>query len=54
MAHLTISLRPPLHTFILIVDFQDMEMECLKTHSAVLSEIGLALLKAVSSHRGLT
>jgi len=29
-------------------------MECLKTHSTVLAEIGLALLKFVSSHRGLT
>jgi len=29
-------------------------MECLKTHSIVLAEIGLALLKFVSSHRGLT
>lgn len=33
---------------------QDLEMECLKTHSTVLAEIGLALLKFVSSHRGLT
>ncbi len=29
-------------------------MECLKTQSMVLAEIGLALLKFVSSHRGLT
>jgi hypothetical protein len=29
-------------------------MECLKHHSTVLPEIGLALLKFVSSHRGLT
>ena len=29
-------------------------MECLKSHSTVLPEIGLALLKFVSSHRGLT
>jgi hypothetical protein len=29
-------------------------MECMKTHSTVLAEIGLALLKFVSSHRGLT
>lgn len=29
-------------------------MECLKTSSSILSEIGLALLKFVSSHRGLT
>lgn len=33
---------------------QDLEMECLKSHSTVLAEIGLALLKFVSSHRGLT
>ena len=33
---------------------QELEMECLKTHSTVLPEIGLALLKFVSSHRGLT
>ena len=33
---------------------QDLEMECLKSHSTVLPEIGLALLKFVSSHRGLT
>jgi hypothetical protein len=29
-------------------------MECLKSHSTLLPEIGLALLKFVSSHRGLT
>ena len=29
-------------------------MECLKPHSTKLQEIGLALLKFVSSHRGLT
>lgn len=29
-------------------------MECLKSTSTVLPEIGLALLKFVSSHRGLT
>jgi hypothetical protein len=29
-------------------------MECMKTHSTVLSDVGLALLKFVSSHRGLT
>lgn len=29
-------------------------MECLKPESTVLPEIGLALLKFVSSHRGLT
>lgn len=34
---------------------QDVEAECLKPiHSQKLSEIGLALLKFVSSHRGLT
>jgi len=34
---------------------QNMEAECLKpTHSERLSEIGLALLKYVSSHKGLT
>ncbi|KAI9842168.1 MAG: hypothetical protein M1838_003248 [Thelocarpon superellum] len=37
------------------VDIEDLEQECLKPgHSARLSEIGLALLKFVSSHRGLT
>lgn len=29
-------------------------MECMKSHSTVLADIGLALLKFVSSHRGLT
>lgn len=29
-------------------------MECLRSHSTVIPEIGLALLKFVSSHRGLT
>jgi hypothetical protein len=33
---------------------KDLEMECMKSHSTVLSDIGLALLKFVSSHRGLT
>ena len=34
---------------------QDLETECLKPEpSQVLSDIGLALLKYVSSHRGLT
>jgi len=33
---------------------QDLEMECLKTYSTLLPEMGLALLKFVSSHRGLT
>lgn len=36
------------------LDVEDIEMECLKSHSTVLPEIGLALLKFVSSHRGLT
>ncbi|KAG9244811.1 hypothetical protein BJ878DRAFT_396260, partial [Calycina marina] len=35
-------------------DIEELEMECLKPHSPVLPEIGLALLKFVSSHRGLT
>ncbi|KAH6678388.1 hypothetical protein B0J14DRAFT_321330 [Halenospora varia] len=36
------------------LDIEDLEMECMKPHSTVLPEIGLALLKFVSSHRGLT
>ncbi|KAL2067363.1 hypothetical protein VTL71DRAFT_1788 [Oculimacula yallundae] len=36
------------------LDIEDLEMECLKPNSTVLAEIGLALLKFVSSHRGLT
>lgn len=36
------------------LDIEDLEMECLKHQSTVLPEIGLALLKFVSSHRGLT
>ncbi|KIN01952.1 hypothetical protein OIDMADRAFT_103201 [Oidiodendron maius Zn] len=36
------------------LDVEDLEMECLKSRSTVLPEIGLALLKFVSSHRGLT
>lgn len=36
------------------LDIEDLEMEFLKSHSTVLPEIGLALLKFVSSHRGLT
>ncbi|KAH8592490.1 hypothetical protein B0O99DRAFT_485629, partial [Bisporella sp. PMI_857] len=35
-------------------DIEELEMECLKSNSPVLPEIGLALLKFVSSHRGLT
>jgi hypothetical protein len=48
----TPALAGSLRTAILI--FQELEMECLKTHSTVLAETGLALLKFVSSHRGLT
>lgn len=33
---------------------QDMETECLKPNSTILNDIGLGLLKLVSSHRGLT
>ncbi|CZR60907.1 related to nasopharyngeal carcinoma susceptibility protein LZ16 [Phialocephala subalpina] len=36
------------------LDVEELEMECLKHNSTVLPEIGLALLKYVSSHRGLT
>ncbi|TAQ88317.1 hypothetical protein B7494_g3340 [Chlorociboria aeruginascens] len=36
------------------LDIEELEMECLKSDSTVLPEIGLALLKFVSSHRGLT
>ncbi|TVY50113.1 Cat eye syndrome critical region protein-like protein [Lachnellula occidentalis] len=36
------------------LDIEDLEMECLKPNSTILPEIGLALLKFVSSHRGLT
>ncbi|KAE8453803.1 hypothetical protein EG329_009315 [Mollisiaceae sp. DMI_Dod_QoI] len=36
------------------LDIEELEMECLKQNSTVLPEIGLALLKYVSSHRGLT
>ncbi|KAI1206424.1 uncharacterized protein F4807DRAFT_453393 [Annulohypoxylon truncatum] len=36
------------------IDIDDLETECLKPRSAVLVNIGLALLKFVSSHRGLT
>ncbi|KUJ20385.1 uncharacterized protein LY89DRAFT_552514, partial [Mollisia scopiformis] len=35
-------------------DIEDFEMECLKHNSTLLPEIGLAILKYVSSHRGLT
>ncbi|KAJ2989268.1 hypothetical protein NUW58_g3555 [Xylaria curta] len=36
------------------LDIEDLEAECLKPQSTVLVDIGLALLKFVSSHRGLT
>ncbi|KAI9761604.1 MAG: hypothetical protein M1835_008148 [Candelina submexicana] len=37
------------------LDIEDLEKECLKSgHSDKLAELGLALLKFVSSHRGLT
>ncbi|KAI2472203.1 hypothetical protein F4781DRAFT_33112 [Annulohypoxylon bovei var. microspora] len=36
------------------IDVDDLETECLKPRSTVLVDIGLALLKFVSSHRGLT
>lgn len=36
------------------LDIEDLEAECLKHHSMVLQEIGLSLLKHLSSHRGLT
>ncbi|KAI0398457.1 hypothetical protein F5Y17DRAFT_4489 [Xylariaceae sp. FL0594] len=35
-------------------DIEDLEAECLKRQSTLLVDIGLALLKFVSSHRGLT
>ncbi|KAI1005583.1 hypothetical protein K3495_g2635 [Podosphaera aphanis] len=36
------------------LDIEEIEAECLKPSSTVLSALGLALLKYVSSHRGLT
>ncbi|KAI0404916.1 hypothetical protein F4802DRAFT_564721 [Xylaria palmicola] len=36
------------------IDVDDLEAECLKPVSSVLVDIGLALLRFVSSHRGLT
>lgn len=33
---------------------QDLETECLKHGSMALQEIGLSMLKHISSHRGLT
>lgn len=36
------------------IDIEDIEMECLKPSSPLLSDIALAILKLISSHRGLT
>ncbi|KAK1688157.1 hypothetical protein BDP55DRAFT_726556 [Colletotrichum godetiae] len=36
------------------LDTEDIETECLKPNAPVLQDIGLSLLKFVSSHRGLT
>ncbi|KAH8675333.1 hypothetical protein BX600DRAFT_452448 [Xylariales sp. PMI_506] len=36
------------------IDIDVLETECLKPSSSILADIGLALLKFVSSHRGLT
>ncbi|KAJ0167468.1 Cat eye syndrome critical region protein 2 [Colletotrichum tanaceti] len=36
------------------LDTEDIEAECLKPNAPVLQDIGLALLKFISSHRGLT
>ncbi|KAI3554762.1 PHD-finger domain-containing protein [Colletotrichum abscissum] len=36
------------------LDTEDIETDCLKPNAPVLQDIGLALLKFVSSHRGLT
>ncbi|KAM3505839.1 hypothetical protein MY11210_007799 [Beauveria gryllotalpidicola] len=36
------------------LEIEDIEKECLKSSSTILSDIALALLKLVSSHRGLT
>ncbi|KAF4490223.1 nasopharyngeal carcinoma susceptibility LZ16 [Fusarium agapanthi] len=36
------------------IDVEEIETECLKPNSSVLPDIALALLKLVSSHRGLT
>jgi hypothetical protein len=35
-------------------DVEDLEAECLRPHSSALQDIGLSLLKYLSSHRGLT
>lgn len=39
---------------LIIIPFQLLEAECLRPQSTVLRDVGLALLKFVSSHRGLT
>ncbi|EPE04688.1 phd finger domain protein [Ophiostoma piceae UAMH 11346] len=36
------------------IDIDELEAQCLSPHSTTLQEIGLALLKYLSSHRGLT
>ncbi|KAF4976938.1 hypothetical protein FZEAL_6473 [Fusarium zealandicum] len=36
------------------IDIEEIETECLKPNSTILADIALALLKLVSSHRGLT
>ncbi|KAF5655991.1 nasopharyngeal carcinoma susceptibility-like protein [Fusarium sp. NRRL 25303] len=36
------------------IDVEEIETECLKPKSSILADIALALLKLVSSHRGLT
>jgi hypothetical protein len=36
------------------IDVEEIEAECLKPSSIMLADIALALLKLVSSHRGLT
>lgn len=36
------------------IDIDELEAQCLNPHSTTLQEIGLALLKYLSSHRGLT
>ncbi|KAK1964550.1 PHD-finger domain-containing protein [Colletotrichum sublineola] len=36
------------------LDTEDIEAECLKPNAPILQDIGLALLKFISSHRGLT
>ncbi|RFN42966.1 hypothetical protein FIE12Z_12675 [Fusarium flagelliforme] len=36
------------------IDVEEIEVECLKPHSTMLTDIALALLKLVSTHRGLT